>query len=468
MHYDDHLRKQLRASCPPGATGVVLVGDIEGRSSRRYPAEGFFPFWTEFDLDVPNGLYLVTYYEGKTGAQLKTATLKHLRVERAVDPSRHVPGSDAAAALGVPIDSSRTLIFPEHQRELSAVESNLRAATAEFTKHKMAVAMQHDALGLARKARHTRELQESAALNTTYRLEMQAMAETHSNITRRHVEHSAKMIEVLGLTSEMVGGVVSNLQKAAGSIAQPPPPPVDYSDAIVKGINSLGGLVLQVVHAVKGPPRYEPINDRRGPPPEDSVEAGVGDEGATASHTGAKGPRPDDRAAPVAAANPHAVKPEPEYQRPKAARSGMEQAGSELSKQPNQPLKRPAAPICADPAPKGTPKTEPKLVEPQLAARELAREAGRPQEAPASSKDPALANELDRLAAELAEGTGDCEQALPTSEPETANTAVAFFLAPENDSEHNRWKAYLKKVRDRGELEQLIALDAPHLLNTDG
>lgn len=445
----------------------MLVGDIEGRSSRRYPAEGFFPFWLEFDLDVPNGVYLVTFYDKATGVQLKTATQKYLRVERAVDPARQVLGSDPAAGLAAPIDSSRTLIFPEHQRELSAVESNLRAATAEFQKHKMAVSMQQDALGLARRARHTRELQESAALNTTYRLEMQAMAETHSNITRRHVEHSAKMIEVLGLTSEMVGGVVSNLQKAAGSIAQPPPPPVDYSDAIVKGISSLGGLVLQIVHAVKGPPRYAPINDRPGPPPEDSVEAGVADSGPTATPPSAKGPRPDERAAPVATANAHAVRPEPENQRPKAARSGSEQPGIELRQTPNRPEKRPPAPIHADSAPKETPRTEPERAEPRLARRESARETGSSQEAPARSQDTAIANEIDRLAVEFAEGTGECEQALPLDEPGTAESAVAFFLAPQNDSEHNRWRAYLKKVRDRGELEQLIALDAPHLRNTD-
>lgn len=475
MQYDEHLKKQLRACSPPEAIKVVLIGDVEGQSTRRYPADGFFNFWEDFNLDVPNGLYLLGYFTGN-GSTLKTSGPKYLRVQRPTDQARLAEGSNPSHGLAAPIDSSRTVIFPEHQRELSAVEANLRAATAEFQKHKMAVSMQRDALSLARRARHTQELQEGAALNTTYRLEMQAMAETHSNITRRHVEHSAKMIEVLGLTSEMVGGVVSNLQKAASSIAQPPPPRVDYSETIVKSIGMLGGLALQMVSVIKGGPaaKIEPT-----PPPEDSVEAGLADKAQAAK-----------------APNPRVTKPE---QTPPSVGTAIVTSAPPETAPQEAATSAPAVKLQVDRADRpqtdraDKPQTDrgdkPQIArsdKPQIArsdmgqfGRDGVRESAAPPEAKPTPvhrnaaqlepipNDPRIAAEIEGLVTDFAEGSDQGERALPVVEPQANPSGVEFFLTPENESEHDRLVALLNKFRHRAELEQIIALAAPHLLKKE-
>lgn len=420
MQYDEHLRKQLRAVCPPDAMKAVLIGDVEGENTRRYPTEGFFSFWDDCILDVPNGLYLIGFFTEK-GTPLKTPSLKYLRVQRPQDQCQAPERPHTLSAAHTP-----PAIMPEHLQELSAVEVNLRAATAEFQKHKMAVAMQKDALGLARATRHTQELQEQAVLNQTYRLEMQAMAETHSNITRRHVEHSQKMIEVLGLTSEMLGSVVSNMQRAASQIGQPPPPPVNYSDAIVKSVGMLGGLALQIIATVKGvaPPKLDE-------PGEDSVEAGVADKKPPQSEAPAHKSAPPDKAAPLPAIAAKAEKQESEAEAKKASPPSRGTADAQV----------PTAP-----ANKGS---------------------RRDEEKPAPPPNNTEA-ELQRLVTEFAHEASAAERALPVQEQVTEPPAVEFFLSPQNGQQLDQLVALLNRFKDRRDLDQLIALSAPHLIKRSG
>ena len=61
MQYDEHLRKQLRGTAPPGSQKFILIGDCEGPSCRRWPTDGFFPLWDDNPVDVPDGLYLISF-----------------------------------------------------------------------------------------------------------------------------------------------------------------------------------------------------------------------------------------------------------------------------------------------------------------------------------------------------------------------------------------------------------------------
>ena len=66
----------------------------------------------------------------------------------------------------------------------------------------------------------------------------------------------------------------------------------------------------------------------------------------------------------------------------------------------------------------------------------------------------------------LAGHAGEGERALPVPEKEAASkTGPEFFMNPENEDKHEQFRELLNKCKTRGELEQLIALNAPHLLN---
>lgn len=446
MQYDEHLRKQLRGTAPPGSQKFILIGDCEGPSCRRWPTDGFFPLWDDNPVDVPDGLYLISFFS-VSGGKLATHGPKYIRVKRAEAETQKSENHDrSTTTLVTTSDHGRGVIVPEHHLELSQVELNLRAATAEFQKHKMAVAMQRDAIGLARASRHTQELQEQAQLNQTYRLEMQAMAETHSNITRRHVEHSAKMIEVLGTTSQMVGRVVHNLQETVGKIALPPPPPVDYSETIVKSIGMLGGLALQFAAVLKGKDLPKTAEEPAKPdePTDGEVEAHIEDD--------------DEPSAPP----PNRSKPD---------RSSTQSRGVAVHSNQARPAKPGPSPVtpASQPASKPTdsqkkPPLTPVAKTPVKSAPAVAvapREAAPVPEALAGDDE-----ELDRLVDELAGHDGEEERALPVAEkPAASQTGPEFFLAVENEDKHEQFRELLNKCKTRGELEQLVALNAPHLLN---
>lgn len=503
MQYDEHLRRQLRNITPPDGVKVVLIGDVEADSTRRYPAEGFYNFWEDVDLDVPNGTYLLRFFTGKENP-LKTDGAKYLKVQRPQDQARLADGRSASQSVAATPDSARALILPEHHRELSSVEVNLRAATAEFQKHKMVVSMQKDAIGLARASRHTQELQEQAALNQTYRLEMQAMAETHSNITRRHVEHSAKMIEVLGLTSEMMGSVVSNLQKAAGLIGQPPPAPVDYGETIVKSIGMLGGLALQMVSMLKGGPAPK-LPD----PSDDSVEAELADKPAhtrTPNKTNAETAKPATAvySAPIEEQsssptprrdNPPKVGPTPAAlwaDLPKAApetpRDGL-RANPKADPEPSRNAPR-VNPHKADPEPSrdalraSPPKADPEPVTApvrssapnhELEHGDQKRDIDSPATQAAAERVPDRQHGtppprhagkdavLDQLVKDFVEGSSDAERAIPVHEHTAEPSGVDFFLSSQNEPQLDQLVALLRKFRHHRELDQLIAHSAPHL-----
>lgn len=471
MQYDEHLRRQLRNITPPDGMKVVLIGDVEADSTRRYPAEGFYEFWEDVDLDVPNGTFLLRFFTAK-GTPLKTEGAKYLKVQRPQDQARQLEGRTASPSVASS-DSPRALILPEHHLELSSVEVNLRAATAEFQKHKMAVSMQKDAIGLARASRHTQELQEQAALNQTYRLEMQAMAETHSNITRRHVEHSAKMIEVLGLTSEMMGSVVSNLQKAAGLIGQPPPPPVDYGETVVKSIGMLGGLALQMVSMLKGGPAPK-LPD----PSDDAVEAELADK---PTHARAQNKTNAETAKPATAV--YSAPIEEQSSAPAPPRGNPPNAGTTPAALWADPPKAHPEPVpdavrvnpsMADLGPvaasvrgstpshkleRGDQKQD--IARPAIpAATERApdRQQGTPQ--PKHALKDAV---LDQLVKDFAEGSSDAERSLPVHEHTAEPSGVDFFLNSQNEPQLEQLITLLRKFRHPRELDQLIAHSAPHL-----
>ena len=422
--------------------------------------------WSGGAPPLPNGRYLVLYYDG-AGSHLKTIEQRHIQVRRpgpqpgsSMVSSHLSAGTDAALARA---HTDRVQLLPEHQRELSAVEVSLRAAEAEFKKHQMAVAMQRDGQKLARSARQTKELHEAAALNNTYRLEMAAMAETHSNITRRHVEHSAKMMENLGTVSEMVGTVMANLQKAAQTIAHPPPPPVDYSDAILKTVGMLGGMVLNGIAMMKGlPPPDKGSPEKTDADFEGTVDAGLVDKNQGKQAPAAKEPAQEagKEPAPKPSAPSESAQPDPG---PSPARSPAPPAAAESNSRStggSMPSEALRVPDLLD--------TEAReaLHIPDLVDLEPSEALHAPgtlgAEAAASALDDR--SELDTLIREFAQEAQDREQGLPVPEMEEEAAGVAYFLKPDRSQEMDQLAHFLRKFPSRSELEQLIAISAPHLI----
>lgn len=435
MDYEEQLVSEYRASAPTGAKHVVFIGDVDSASSRRYPARGGWDLWTGTAPPLPNGRYLLLYYD-QSGNHLKTLEQRRIEVRRpGPQPgssmmSAHPPKTEDTALTSA--HSDRAPLLPEHQRELSAVEVSLRATEAEFRKHRMAVAMQRDGQKLTRTAQHTKELHEAATLNTTYRLEMAALAETHSNITRRHVEHSAKMMENLGTVSEMVGTVISNLQKAAQSIAHPPPPPVDYSDAILKTVGMVGGMVLNGMAMLKGlPPPAKGPSEQTDSDFEGTVDAGLVDKNKPGRSPAAKDVPAKE---PAHAPSPPASQP---------------------------PQSQPAPMPSREPAPAAAPESCHRP-----AATRAPSDAPRPPavDLPTEERTPDDRSELDTLLREFSHEAQNREQGLPVPEPAEEDVGVAYFLTPDRGKELDQLTRFLRKLPNRSELEQIIAITAPHLV----
>ncbi len=463
--YEQQLVNEYRASAPAGAKHVVFIGDSD--RCRRYPAHGGWSLWTGGAPPLPNGRYLILYYD-ENGSHLKTIEQRHIQVRRPnPQPGSSMVRSNPSAGTGAALASApseRVPLLPEHQRELSAVEVSLRAAEAEFKKHRMAVAMQRDGQKLARSARQTKELHEAAALNNTYRLEMAALAETHSNITRRHVEHSAKMMENLGTVSETVGTVMANLQKAAQTIAHPPPPPVDYSDAILKTVGMLGGMVLNGIAMMKG----LPPPDKGSPEKTDADFAGTVDAGLVDKNQREQ---------------PPAAKEEPAQEAGKAPapRPSAPSQPSQPDPAPS-PAHSPAAPAAAE---SNAPSTAASMPSEALRVPDMldteAKEAmhsldlvdPEPSESPhihdtldseTATSAPDDRSELDALIREFAQETQDHERGLPVPEVAEEDAGVAYFMTPDRTEELNQLARFLRKFPSRTELEQLITISAPHLM----
>lgn len=400
MLYDDHLRKHLKSICPPETFKICLYGDVESENAKRYPAEGHFLLWENEEIAVPNGLFLVGFYN-KPGRPLKTDGPKYVRVQRSAD---HRQQDQEQAALGpsVPAVASRPPeLSPQHQHELSEVELDLRRASAEFTKHRMAVAMQRDAIGLAKANRYSQELAESAALNRTYRTEMEAMAQTHSNLTSRHVEHGARLIDAIGATSQMLNTVIANLQQAAEKIGHPPPAPIDYSDTILKGLGMVGGFALQLIGSSKGQPA--------GPTPP-------------------AGPEDDSVEAVVSERVPEKKKAAPPKNAPSATPRQQARSDRERGGQGNR-AQRPG------PAP-GEPKPEPRSTQ----------------------------NQTEDIPESTTAGGETKEGNTRVVDDSNGNSALDFFLDPANEPHLDDFLGQLQKFGSGRELEQLLALRMPHLI----
>ena len=444
---------------------MVFIGDSD--ICRRYPAHGGWSLWTGGAPPLPNGRYLILYYDEK-GSHLKTLHQRHIQVHwQGPQPGSSMVSSHPSTGTGAALASThsdRVQLLPEHQRELSAVEVSLRAAEAEFKKHQMAVAMQRDGQKLARSARQTKELHEAAALNNTYRLEMAAMAETHSNITRRHVEHSAKMMENLGTVSETVGTVMANLQKAAQTIAHPPPPPVDYSDAILKTVGMLGGMVLNGIAMMKGLPAPDKgLSEKTDADFEGTVDAGLVDKNQGERSSAAK-EEPAQEAGKAPAPKPSAPsQPAQPASGPSPARSPTPPAAAESKSRStgaSMPSEALRVPDLLD--------TEgrealhiPDLGDPEPSE---ALHVPGPWDTESAISAPDDRSELDTLIREFVQEAEDHEQGLPVPEMEEEAAGIAYFLTPDRSQEMDQLARFLRKFPSRSELEQLIAISAPHLM----
>ena len=449
MDYDQKLARQLRNGCPTGAMHVVFVGDVEGGNSRRYPNEGYFDFWENDSIPLPNGKYLLTFYD-QFQKLLRTPTQQYLVISRpGTQYAQQVAsGGHITYASEQPVSQSeRHPVLPEHARELSEIEVNLRATTAEFQKHKMALSMQQDAQRLARSTRYTRELQEAANLNVTYRLEMQAMAETHSNLTRRHVEHSAKLIEALGSATEAVGTIMANMQKAAATIGQPAPAPVDYGPTILKALGMAGGLAMNLIATARnGTPAKAPIFDHEDLGEEDDEE----DEDAVDAELIDKTDKAT-RSRPADFSNgSRPAKPRPPKQEPPAPVSKPTQPGTKAQSRARSEIRQER--VSAQAPQPSTP-----------AAVAPLENLNQPNSGPHHSEEAERESKLQSLVEEFAQGAEAAETALPLGDETPEQAGIDYFLAPDHAQEMDELTRLLSKLPSRGQLEQMIALTAPHL-----
>ena len=77
---------------------------------------------------------------------------------------------------------------------------------------------------------------------------------------------------------------------------------------------------------------------------------------------------------------------------------------------------------------------------------------------------PADPSELDTLIHEFSQEAEEHEKGLPVPEMVEEAAGVAYFLTPHRSQEMAQLARFLRKFPSRSELEQLIAISAPHLM----
>lgn len=272
------LEEKIRCHAPGTAVGYYLIKHRNDKESLRYPEEGAFrlkPF------SPPSGapfgsylLYFVRYETDKHAMAPVNAAEDFVRIQ--LSPSGKATGQPIGSDAPRPTDSERDdadeadeadvqceVTPAERMAELEVAIASTPAmitARADFEKQRMAMELAENNQDLLNKGHFSRDAAEALALNRAYRREVQVVLEAQSNISRRTAEEVQSAWAVLRKAQEAQADGIQLLKEQLREFARPtpPPPPIDYTPAIVEGLKSLRDFGVALVQARAGIPFAAP------------------------------------------------------------------------------------------------------------------------------------------------------------------------------------------------------------------
>lgn len=322
------LEERIRCHAPGAASGYYLEFHPKNGEVVRYPKAGAFslkpfcpPTGTPFGT---HNLFFVRYptdtkplppaNADEPYPRVQIPSAKKSTIDRAITEFQTAPNEDKEEALEAETDNDEENSVEiaqspsERMADLEVAIASTPAmitARADFEKQRMAMELAENNQDLLNKGQFSRDAAEALALNRAYRREVQVALEAQSNFSRRTAEEVQNHWAVLRIAQQTHAEGMRLMKEQLKEFARPtpPPPPIDYTPAIVEGLKSLRDFGVALVQARAGIP-FAPPQPTSSTLPNQSAVAKLVAETPPASPEKEKGPAVSAQVAAVESTAP--------------------------------------------------------------------------------------------------------------------------------------------------------------------
>ena len=268
------LEEKIRRHAPGAAAGYYLIRQRKDGEPVRYPAQGAFrlkPYSPP--SGAPFGSYILHFvrYETDTQAMAPVNAAEDFVRIQLVPPGKAQEAEEECERNemereGQDVTDAGLGTSPaERMADLEVAIASTPAlitARADFEKQRMAMELAENNQELLNKGNFSRDAAEALALNRAYRREAQVTLEAQANLSRRTAEEVQSHWTAFRMAQETQAEGMRLLKEQLQLFAKPapPPPPVDYTPAVIEGLRALRDFGVAIVQARAGIPFAPPAS----------------------------------------------------------------------------------------------------------------------------------------------------------------------------------------------------------------
>lgn len=278
------LEDRICRHAPNVAAGYYLELHQPDGNVARYPKAGAFrlrPFCAP--TGTPFGTYNLFFVRLAADLQplppanaaepyprVQVPFTKKSSMDRALSEFQTGPESDDARRIEADeAAESQKAVSSNSESRIAELEVAIAStpvmitARADFEHQRMAMELAENNQELLNKGTFCREAAEALALSRAYRREAQLVIEAQNNQSRRTVEDVQSHWAAFRIAREEQIEGIRMLKEELEKFARPapPPPPVDYTPAIVEGLKAVRDFGVAMVQARAGIPFGPPQTD---------------------------------------------------------------------------------------------------------------------------------------------------------------------------------------------------------------
>lgn len=303
----------LECHCPKNGGFYYLLGTAHGQIL-RYPPNGAYRVRNPHEPPsaAPPGKYALWFVRYPTDEK----TIPHVNAPPGyLVVTLDAAGSAVAQAVRAEIPRGRQLASgtkakskapPNKERGPQASDDNalpedesLRQARSDAAIRNLAIRVKTKEQHLSRTSAVTEDLVDSLHLNQFYRLELKDLQHDGTTLSTHHFETMGRTVGLVGQMQEAFGRQMELSKAQLEKLATPPPPP-DYTPAIVAGLNMIRDIGVSVSQhmgqarrrkkkrleagAVTAAPLVEAKSDSTGRLTQPPVQSSIGPGGTANDH----------------------------------------------------------------------------------------------------------------------------------------------------------------------------------------
>ena len=272
------LEERIRLNAPGLASGYYLEIHQKGGEVVRYPKVGAFslkPFCAP--TGTPFGTYNLFFVRYPTDRQplppanpaepyprVQIPSSRKSALDHAISQFQtgDTPVAETAAGQEVEVDEDMPLALDQMADLEIAIASTpaMITARADYEKQRMAMELAENNQELLNKGNFSRDAAEALALNRAYRREAQVTIEAQAHLSRRTAEEVQSHWTAFRLAQEAQAEGMRLLKEQLTLFAKPapPPPPIDYTPAIVEGLKTVRDFGVALMQTRAGIPLAPP------------------------------------------------------------------------------------------------------------------------------------------------------------------------------------------------------------------